>query len=100
MRLTAFEFVAAEDGIQIVTLKNKGVALMQIGCVVWVGIEGLDLEFEEARDFSADGHGFAKAYWDDDPPAWKNSDPVREVERIGIIREAARKRVAPLVTLQ
>jgi hypothetical protein len=99
-RLTAFEFVPAQDGIHIVILKNKGVTIAQIGCVIWVGLQGINFEFEKASDLSVEGPGYAKAYWNDDTPAWRDSNPVREIERIGIIRDAARRMLAPVVTLQ
>ena len=99
-RLTAFEFVPAENGIHMVILKNKGITVAHIGCCVWVGLQSINFEFEKVSDLHVEGPGYAKAYWNDDPPPWRNSNVVREIERIGIIRDAARRMLAPVVTLQ
>lgn len=94
-RLIAFEFVAAEDGPQLVTLKRKGVVVLQFAFVTWLGVDlqpfASMLAFESREDLDIEGHGLGHPYWNNEMPTWLTSsfDPIAEARRIVAIRDAA-----------
>src|ERR1043165_9551378 len=91
-RLTAFEFVAVDEGPQIVCLKRGGETLLQLTFVLWTGVDlrALGLEFEACEDLTIEGRGVGHPYWNDAAPAWLMTfDGLTEAKRILAIRDAA-----------
>lgn len=95
-RLTAFEFIAAQDGPQIVRLKRKDVpdvVLVEFALIAWVGVVlpvDLVLDFEARTDLVIEGVGLGHPYWNDERPSWTVAfDSATEARRIATIRAAA-----------
>ncbi len=95
-QLTAFEFIAATDGPQLVRLKRGDIVLAQLVFVAWVGLEAsvlapdLEMFFERREDLVVEGMGIARPYWNGERPPWAESfDPAAEARRLRAIRVMA-----------
>lgn len=97
-QLTAFEFIAAADGPQLVRLKRKGVLLVQFGLIGWLGVDlhAIDraVEFDAREDLTIEGAGLGHPYWNGEQPAWALCfDSDAEARRIAAIRAAALREI-------
>lgn len=103
-RLTAFEFIAADDrNPTLVRLKydlgmNRGfVVINEFMFVGWVGIRFTEAseeiyEFESFKDLIIEGQGVGRPYWNSEPTPWsKGFDPASELRRVAIIRAAVQR---------
>lgn len=95
-RLTAFEFIAAQDGPQIVRLQRKDVpdvVLIEFALIAWLGVVlpvDLVLDFETREDLVIEGAGLGHPYWNGERPSWAVAfDSATEARRIATIRAAA-----------
>lgn len=100
-RLTAFEFIAAADGPQLVRLKRSDVVLAQLAFIGWVGVAdietlspGLELVFERRQDLVIEGQGIGRPYWNGEQPTWAVMfDAVGEARRIEAVRAAVQREI-------
>jgi len=102
-RLTAFEFIGATDGPQIVRIRRRedgipdGAILAQFVFTGWVGADLVaveDLQFDSRDDLIIEGEGLGHPYWNDDPPTWLlGFDSYAETRRLSAIREAVRREI-------
>lgn len=106
-RLTAFEFIGATDGPQLVRLRRASddVVVAQFGFVQWLGIdlltaEFVDIRFERREDLVIEGEGLGRPYWNEDRPSWVHRfDSLAEAQRIvtvraAVVREINRAKIA------
>ena len=94
--LTAFEFIAAGDGPQLVRLLTKsGELLFQFGFVGWLGVDLSAHPIAVRReDLVIEGQGLGHPYWNGEATPWSPVfDPESEHRRIEAIRAAVQREV-------
>lgn len=95
-RLTAFEFVAANEQLPTrIRLKRKGDDSIIYECVFvgWFGIGLYDeILFDKPENLVIEGQGVGRPYWNGEPVPWMPGfEPHRELRRIASIRAAVRR---------
>lgn len=96
--LTAFEFIGATDGPQLVRLRRvTGEVIGQFAFVQWIGVDLRaviqdGVTFDRREDLIIEGEGLGHPYWNDDQPSWLTVfDSRTEAQRIGTILAAVRR---------
>lgn len=97
-RLTAFEFIAAGDGPQLVRLRRQsdGAIVRQFAFMQWIGVDLSQdpLLFDGPADLVIEGEGLGHPYWNGAAPSWLHVfDSRAEAQRIETIRAAVAREI-------